>query len=235
MGQRGRTGESVPITIPAGRPAARRSREATLNDVRALPGRPRGRRTIHRDCAEPALGASSANTTDGFTARTDTLPRAVRDQLPATKDGRATLPPIPPRPVGEPLLTRTDPTVEATARYVLDAALDPLLPAAARPRRRAAVIRTTAVQTVTTLLVVRFRIELTCLALGATITQVAEDAQFLAFTSTGDEISWLDSAATDTLLPARPTGNVADELAAAQLSEALDRIPALHGHLARAR
>ena len=87
-------------------------------------------------------------------------------------------------------------------------------------------------QTVTTLLVVRFRIELIVPGSRRTITQVAEDAQFLAFTSSGDEINWLGSAATDTLLAARPTGNVHDELAAAQLQRGLDRIPALHGHLA---
>ena len=168
------------------------------------------------------LSGQLSNTTDGFTARTDTLPRAVLDQLPATKAAELRFHRSLPAPVGEPLLTRTDPTVEATARYVLDAALDPLLPAAARPARRAAVIRTTAVQTVTTLLVVRFRIELIVPGSRRTITQVAEDAQFLAFTSSGDEISWLDSAATDRrLLTARPTGNVHDELAAAQLQRGL--------------
>ena len=205
--------------------------EATLNDVRRSLGGPADAERFMRDVLS-LLSGQLSNTTDGFTARTDTLPRAVLDQLPATKAAELRFHRSLPAPVGEPLLTRTDPTVEATARYVLDAALDPLLPAAARPARRAAVIRTTAVQTVTTLLVVRFRIELIVPGSRRTITQVAEDAQFLAFTSSGDEISWLGSAATDTLLAVRPTGNVHDELAAAQLQRGLDRIPALHGHLA---
>ena len=64
-----------------------------------------------------------------------------------------------------------------------------------------------------------------------TISQVAEDAQFLAFTSSGDQLTWLDPAETDALLTAQPTGNVHDELAAAQLRRALHRLPALQEHL----
>ena len=110
------------------------------------------------------------------------------------------------------------------------------MPAAARPARRAAVIRTTAVHTVTTLLVVRFRIELIVPGSRRTITQVAEDAQFLAFTTTGDEISWLGSAADETHFspPDRPATSTTSS-PAAQLQRALDRLPALHGHLDRAR
>lgn len=100
-----------------------------------------------------------------------------------------------------------------------------------RPARRAAVIRTTAVQTVTTLLVARFRVELVAPGSRRTITQVAEDAQFLGYTASGEDICWLDAVATDELLRAQPTGNVNDDLARAQLQRALDRIPALQQHL----
>ena len=54
MGRRGRTGKSVPITIPAGSPATRRSRSHPQRRP-PLPGRPRGRRTIHAGRAKPAL------------------------------------------------------------------------------------------------------------------------------------------------------------------------------------
>lgn len=205
--------------------------EATLADVRRSLGGPADAERFMRD-ALSLLSGQLSDTTDGFTVRTDTLPRALLDQLPPTKAPVLRFHRSLPAPLGEPLLTRTDPTVEATARYVLDAALDPLLPDVVRPARRAAVIRTRAVQTVTTLLVVRFRVELVVPGSRRTITQVAEDAQFLAFTTSGDDMNWLEPAAADALLAAQPTGNVHDELAAAQLQRALDRIPTLQEHLA---
>jgi hypothetical protein len=179
------------------------------------------------------LSGQISDTPDGFTVRTDTLPHVLLDHLPPTKGATLRFHRSLPAPPGEPLLTRTDPTVEAIARFVLDAALDPLLPDTARPARGAAVIRTSAVTTVTTLLVARFRVELVVPGTRRTITQVAEDAQFLAFTTSGGEISWLDTDATDRLLAASPTGNVHDGLARAQLQRALDRLPGLAEHLTR--
>jgi superfamily II DNA or RNA helicase len=202
----------------------------TLADVRRSLGGPAEAERFTRD-ALALLSGQLGDTPDGFTVRTDTLPRALLDQLPPTKAAALRFHRSLPAPPGEPLLARTDPTVEAIARYVLDAALDPLLPDVVRPARRAAVIRTTAVPTVTTLLVVRFRVELVIPGSRRTITQVAEDAQFLGFTTSGGEISWLDAAATDQLLAATPTGNVHDDLARAQLQRALDRLPDLQEHL----
>ncbi|MGH3854675.1 MAG: helicase-related protein [Pseudonocardiaceae bacterium] len=204
--------------------------EAALTDVRRALGGPADAERFTRD-ALTLLSGQLADTPDGFTVRTDTLPRALLDQLPPTRSATLQFHRSLPAPPGEPLLTRTDPTVEAIARYVLDAALDPLLPDTVRPARRAAVIRTTAVRTVTTLLVARFRVELVVPGSRRTITQVAEDAQFLGYTASGDDVSWLDPTATDELLRAQPTGNVNDELARAQLQRALDRIPALQQHL----
>ncbi|MEP6528222.1 MAG: hypothetical protein ABJA86_13795 [Nocardioidaceae bacterium] len=77
----------------------------------------------------------------------------------------------------------------------------------------------------------RFRIELIVPGSRATITQVAEDAQFLAFTASEDNLTWLDPTDAEALLDTRPTGNVHDELATTQLQRALDRIPALQSHL----
>ena len=204
--------------------------EATLNEVRRALGGPADAEQFMR----AALGLVSgqlSDTSDGFTVRTDTLPRALLDQLPPAKGSILQFHRSLPAPLGQPLLTRTDPTIEATARYVLDAALDPMLPDAAPPARRAAVIRTREVASVTTLLVVRFRIELVVPGSRATISQVAEDAQFLAFTASEDNLTWLDPVAAEALLDTRPTGNVHDKLATTQLQRALDRIPALQGHL----
>ncbi|WP_445186993.1 helicase-related protein [Pseudonocardia sp. Cha107L01] len=204
--------------------------EAALADVRRSLGGPADAERFTRD-ALALMSGQLADTADGFSARTHTLPRALLDQLPPTKSATLQFHRSLPAPPGEPLLTRTDDVVGSIARYVLDAALNPLLPDNVRPARRAAVIRTTAVRTVTTLLVARFRVELVVPGSRHTITQIAEDAQFLAFTASGVDISWLDQAATDELLQARPTGNVNDDLARTQLQRALDRIPALHEHL----
>jgi superfamily II DNA or RNA helicase len=201
--------------------------QATLADVRRSLGGAADAERFTRD-ALSLLSGQISDTSDGFIVRTDTLPRALLDQLPVNKANVLRFHRSLPAPIGEPLLTRTDPTVEAIARYVLDAALDRELPAAAR---RAAVIRTTEVSRVTTLLVARFRIELVIPGSRRTITQVAEDAQFLGFTASGDNISWLDSDTTDQLLQARPTSNVNDDLARNQLQRALDRLPALQPHL----
>ena len=79
----------------------------------------------------------------------------------------------------------------------------------------------------------RFRIELIVPGSRRTITQIAEDAQFLAFTHQWRRPSpGSTRQAAEALLAALPTGNVADELAKAQLQRALDRIPALRDHLA---
>lgn len=203
---------------------------ATLADVRRSLGGPADTEQFTRG-ALALLSGQISDTDDGFTVRTDTIPRALLDHLPPAKGPVQRFHRSLPAPPGEPLLTRTDPTVEAIARYVLDAALDPLLPDTARPARRAAVIRTSAVSIVTTLLVVRFRVELVIPGSRRTVTQVAEDAQFLAYTTGGDGLSWLASDTTTRLLDAVPTGNVHDDLARAQLQRTLDRLPALQDHL----
>lgn len=202
----------------------------TLADVRRSLGGPADAEHFTRN-ALTLLSGQISETADGFTVHTDTLPGAVRDQLPTHKAAVLPFHRNAPVPTGHALLTRTDPTVEALARYVLDAALDPHVPTAQRPARRAAVIRTTAVSVVTTLAVVRFRLELTTPGTQRTITQIAEDARFVAYTATGDTITWLDNDTAATLLAATATGNVSDDVARHQLQRALDRTPLLQSHL----
>src|SRR5581483_1504979 len=203
---------------------------AALDEVRRGLGAPADAERFTRSTLT-LLSGQVSDTPDGFQVQTETLPLALLDQLPPSRKPTARFHRSLPAPRGEPVLTRTDGHVEAIARFVLDAALDPLLPESARPARRAAVIRTSAVSTVTTLLVVRFRIELVVPGSRTTVTQVAEDARFLAYTASGGELTWLDAAATDALLDAEASGNVADALAQAQLERALGRLPDLQIHL----
>ena len=103
---------------------------------------------------------------------------------------------------------RTDPTVQAMARYVLECALDPALPEPERPARRSGVMRTTAVTTRTTLLLVRLRFQLTLPGEETTRQLVAEDARVLAFEGAPHRADWLPDSRAERLLAAQPTGNV---------------------------
>lgn len=201
----------------------------TLDEMRRALGGPAEVEAFVRE-ALLHTGGQIAETSDGFAVGLATTPRALRDQLGRGDQirFRRSLP----APRGDALLTRTDASVEAIARYVLDAALDPLLPADARPARRAAVIKTAAVQQVTALLVVRYRIELVLPGRGTPMTQVAEDAQFVAYTTDDDDRPvWLDRDATEALLAAEPVGSVNDDVARYQLSEVLDGLAGVEAHL----
>lgn len=204
--------------------------EHALTEVRRALGGPADVESFTRT-ALSLMGATLTDTADGFTALVDTLPAGVRDQLPPAKDGRLHFHRSLPVPAGHSVLTRTDATVEALARYVLDAALDARLDPAARPARRAGVMRTRGVSKVTTLVMVRHRLETTIPGSSATVAQVAEEARFLAFTSSGDTLTWLPQSDVDALLSLTPSGNVDDALARTQLGRALGRLPALSKHL----
>ena len=65
----------------------------------------------------------------------------------------------------------------------------------------------------------------------SSLTQVAEDAHFLAYTVSGETVSWLPDDHVDALLTATATGNVSDSVAEAQLGKALDRLAATQSHL----
>lgn len=122
-------------------------------------------------------------------------------------------------PVQEPevLLTRTHPFVSGLAAHVLDVALDPLRHGAAK---RSGVMRTDAVTSRTTLLVVRYRFDL---FVGSNQRQLlAEDAAVLAFA--GDPLTpeWLDSKSAEALLDAQPVGNVAPPQQREVVAEMLD-------------
>lgn len=204
--------------------------EQALTEVRRALGGPADVETFTR-AALSLLGAGISDTDDGFTALTGTLPAAVRDQLPPVKDGRLHFHRSLPIPTGHSVLTRTDPTVDALSRYVLDAALDSQLPTEARPARRAGVMRTHGVTKVTTLIMVRHRLEITIPGAATTVTQVAEEATFLAFTATGADLTWLPQPEVDALLSLTPAGNVDDALARMQLGRALGRLETLDTHL----
>ncbi|MEU4626839.1 helicase-related protein [Actinoplanes sp. NPDC023801] len=168
----------------------------------------------------------------GFTVEPTVLPVGLRDALgqpakavPFHRDL--------PAPRGAAVLTRTDSTSAAIARYVLDAALDPALPAAARPARRCGVIVTNAVTTPTVLLLTRVRANLTLPGRYGPHTQVAEEARPLAFTGMPSDPQWLTPEAVEALLSARPDHNLSPDIARNIMTGILAALPAITGHLDR--
>ncbi|MFC8710323.1 helicase-related protein [Streptomyces sp. NPDC057197] len=169
-----------------------------------------------REFTRRALGALRGVPADrkqgGFTAHTDALPQGLRDAVIAALGPRHPRPVVfhdtPSAPRGEVALTRTDPVVAATARFVLDTALDEKFPAWQRPARRCGVIRTNAVQRPTTMLLVRHRFQLSLPTRDGEIRpQLAEEARVIAFQGRPEAPQWLPDEEALALLQARATGN----------------------------
>lgn len=158
-----------------------------------------------------------SNGTSGSAARLDLseTPRAMRDavgdaeSLGARFDG--------PLEDGEVRLVRTHPFVEGLATHVLDSALD-----GAGVARRCAAIRTRAVTTRTTLLLVRFRFHLVVKRGGDEQAMLAEDVGIMAFEGAPKAPKWLDSDRASELLEATPDANVGSDQARHFLAQVVD-------------
>ena len=119
-------------------------------------------------------------------------------------------------------LVRTHPFVAGLASYILDTALDRAVdkPAAGR----CGLIRSRAVQTRTTLILVRNRFHLMLHTKRGDRTLLAEDCDLLAFQGPPNAPKWLEKDAAESLLSAVPSGNVSEgqksEFLAATLHDA---------------
>ncbi len=132
-----------------------------------------------------------------------------------------------PAPDGVLLLTRTHPIVEGLAGWVIDTALDPIVGGIAK---RCGAIRTAAVSSLTTALVVRIRYDLATAA--ARGTAIAEEARLLAFRGRPEAPEWLADEEAQRLLGAEPAGNVVPEQQRRLIRQVLDALPALEPTLA---
>lgn len=125
----------------------------------------------------------------------------------------------PPITGGERLLSRTEPFVEGLASYVMNTALDALGSGAAR---RSGVIRTSAVERRTTVLLVRFRFHIVTRRDGAEHPLLAEDCALLAFEGAPRAAEWLPTERAEALLQARPEANVSPDEATRHLRRIVD-------------
>ena len=179
-----------------------------------------------------ALGASVTPGTPSAPWRADVsaVPSGLRDVLPAGLDEPLILNRDLPMPRGQVVLARTDPAVEAVARYVLDTALDPVL--GKRAASRAGVVRTTSVERRTTVLLLRFRFHVDLPGSGGVRQQVCEEARFAAFAGSPDHPEWLDADLIDSLLRVEPDGNLDPAHAEALIDALVAAAPEWADHLA---
>lgn len=148
-------------------------------------------------------GAAVISREETLTVDSRELPRACREvgQLPETFTAKFTLPVS----NGVLYLPRTHPIVEGLASYVIDTALDPIQESKAY---RAGTIRTRAVNTRTTLLLLRLRFHIVTSRDGHDTPLLAEEAQLLAFEDAPSNPKWLSNEETQTLLNAAPDQNI---------------------------
>jgi hypothetical protein len=182
-----------------------------------------------RAFARTALRALNADLTtgpdsDGFTVTASTLPPGLRDAISALIGERRRIPfsVTPAVPRGEASLTRTDPVVGAVAGYVLANALDRHAPDGLKPARRCGVIRTSAVTTRTTLLLVRYRYQLTLPGRYGNAALIAEDARVLGFEGAPARARWLPDDAATALLTATPDQNTLPEFTGSAITTILN-------------
>ncbi|HET9059635.1 MAG TPA: helicase-related protein [Acidimicrobiales bacterium] len=175
-----------------------------------------------------ALGAPVRGGKDKWTIDVSAIPSALRESLPAGLVAPLVLHRDLPVPAGHAVADRSDPTVEAVARYVLDTALDPLAPH--RVASRAGAVRTSAVARRTTLVLLRARLHLDLPGATGLRQMVAEEARLAAFAGPATAPEWLDDEATTALLAARPDGNIDPEQAAQLLGAVTDNLSMLSQH-----
>ncbi len=176
--------------------------------------------------AVQALGGVAADEDDAVRIDlSETLP-TVRDALGGLADltARFALPVA----EGQMYLSRTHPVVEHLAQHTLDTALDSLTDGIAA---RCGAVRTTGVDTRTTLLLVRFRFTLTTVEGDQERSQVAEDARVLAFRGSPTSAEWLPPDSADTLLALTPDANIGPDQAAGFVQKVTEGWEALRPHL----
>jgi superfamily II DNA/RNA helicase len=111
-------------------------------------------------------------------------------------------------------LSRTHPIVEGLATYIMDSALDSGADASGTvPAARCGVIRTKAVQTRTTLLLLRLRYHILTITGDDSKPLLAEDSQLVAFTGAPSTAVWLPREQAESLLLAEPDENVTGDVA----------------------
>ncbi|MEW4565783.1 helicase-related protein [Bremerella sp. JC770] len=157
-------------------------------------------------------------------------PRAVRESIGNNLKfaGRFELPVSD----DELYLSRTHPITEGLATYVMDSALDDTTAGDGPvPAARCGVIRTKAVPTRTTLLLLRLRYHIITTRQDKVTPLLAEDTQILGFRGTPSTAEWLTREEAESLLLATPDENVTDDIARNFIQKVIDEFQHVHPRL----
>ena len=131
-------------------------------------------------------------------------------------------------------LARTGPIVEGLASHAMSVALDPALSRDGRsPASRCGVIRTKAVATRTTLLLVRLRYHILTTTNDVTHPLLSEDCRVFGFRGAPSKAEWLSPEEAEQLLEVAPDENVSDDAARNFLQKVLDDFEPLRPELDR--
>ncbi|MAG93374.1 MAG: ATP-dependent helicase [Planctomycetaceae bacterium] len=148
-------------------------------------------------------------------------PRAVRESIGNNIkfEGRFELPVSD----NELYLSRTHPITEGLATYVMDSALDDSTAGDGPvPAARCGVIRTKAVSTRTTLLLLRLRYHIITTRGDEISPLLAEDTQLVGFRSAPSTAEWLSREEAESLLLAAPDENVTDDVSRNFIQKVID-------------
>ena len=111
---------------------------------------------------------------------------------------------------------------------VLDTAVEP---DGRAPAARCGVIRTKAVTTRTTFLLLRFRYHILTTVAGETKPLLAEDSQVVGFCGAPSAAKWLTAQEAESLLAAEPDENVVGDVARNFLQKVIDEFDAIRARL----
>jgi hypothetical protein len=155
-------------------------------------------------------------------------PKALREMLSFTDGAKFKARFSMPVEEDEEYLTRTHPIVESLATHVLDASLDEHVDSIAR---RCGVIRTNAVETRTTVLLLRLRYHIVKKDEEGEHPLLAEDSAVLGFTGSTADAKWLPEGEVEKLLEVTPDGNTDPSMAKNFLSKVIADLQSLEPHL----
>jgi hypothetical protein len=153
-------------------------------------------------------------------------PRALREAMGLSTASHLHVVYSLPLPAGNPVyLNRTHPAVAGLASYVLDTTLDEL---GGGKARRCGAIRTTAVATRTTLLLLRLRFHVHTVRGNVSTAQLAEECRLLAFTGAPSTAERVADEEAERLLEVAPDFNILPEQARDAVRKVVSELASLH-------
>ncbi len=173
-----------------------------------------------------ALGAIVSRKNEHVDIDLERMPRNIRDVVsPADKLSARFDPKAIP---GTLYLHRTHPVVSGIASHVMESALDPVVESVSH---RAGAIRTSSVESRTTVLLIRYRFDLITHQGHKKSTELCEETVVCGFRGAPEKAQWIENQEVEELLFATPEGNIDPELSRDFVSRVIEGFGSLADHL----